>query len=120
MKKVLSLLMVGLFILLGTGCTGTFEMTKKVNAWHRGMDSKWADEGLFLGCSIIPVYPITMLVDAFIFNTLEFWGEENPMADVGGPQGDELLAGDTVVNVDVVAALLCDADADELKDTRNA
>jgi hypothetical protein len=96
MKKVLSLLMVGLFILLGTGCTGTFEMTKKVNSWHRGMDSKWADEGLFLGCVIIPVYGLTTLGDAFIFNTLEFWGEENPMADVQGPKGDELCLKDNV------------------------
>ena len=96
MKKVLSLLMVGLFILLGTGCTGTFQMTKKVNAWHRGMDSKWADEGLFLGCIIIPVYGLTTLGDALIFNTLEFWGEENPMADVRGPKGDELCLKDNV------------------------
>jgi len=84
-------MLMGAFVLMGTGCTGTFQLTKKLNAWHRGMDSKWADEAIFLGCAILPVYWVTFLGDGLIFNSMEFWGEENPITATTVTEGDESL-----------------------------
>jgi hypothetical protein len=83
MKKTLAMtLIVGLFVL--SGCVGPFALTKKLNKGIRGMDkgttgSKWASEGVFLVCAILPVYAITILGDALIFNSIQFWGGDNPI-----------------------------------------
>ena len=66
--------------MLLTSCTGPFELTKKIHTWQTSFDQKWMDEAAFLGCVIIPVYGIGALADAIVFNSMEFWGEKNPMA----------------------------------------
>ncbi len=91
MKQIISSALIGALVVLSTGCTGTFKLTKKYNAWHRGMDSKWADEGIFLGSVILPVYFVTTIGDALIFNSMEFWGEENPITSTTITAGDESL-----------------------------
>ncbi len=54
------------------------------------MGNKFVKELVFLGLVILPVYEISILVDAFILNTLEFWTGSNPMA---------LKPGDNVLNI---------------------
>jgi len=90
MKKAISLMLIGAVIIMATGCTGPFTLTKKVHKWQTGFDSKWADEGMFLVCALLPVYFFSTLGDAFIFNTLDFWGEQNPVASTDAPRGNEL------------------------------
>ncbi len=80
MKKMILCTLAGLMILGTAGCTGPFKLTKKVHAWHRGQDGKWIDELAFLGCVILPVYFVATLGDAIIFNSIEFWGSENPIS----------------------------------------
>lgn len=63
-----------------TGCTGSFNMTRKVYDFHRSQDNKWTDEIVFLIVAILPVYGLATLGDAVIFNTIEFWTGENPVA----------------------------------------
>ena len=95
MKKPLSLMLIALFILIGTGCSGTFSLTKKYNSWHRGFENPWTDEAVFLGSIILPVYFVTTLGDAIIFNSLEFWGEENPVKSTSIMQDDVTLTRQT-------------------------
>ena len=92
MKRVICALLLCGVMFGATGCSGTFLLTKKLNSWHRGFDSKWADEAVFLACNIIPVYWVAMMGDAFIFNTVEFWGEKNPLASTTVDDGDESVA----------------------------
>ncbi|MDH3346103.1 MAG: DUF3332 domain-containing protein [Kiritimatiellaceae bacterium] len=88
MKKTL-IALVTLSILL-TGCTGPFVLTRKVRDWQTDFDEKWVDEVAFLGCVILPVYGLSMLGDALIFNSVEFWTGDNPMNSVDAPTGNEM------------------------------
>lgn len=81
-KKSLGwVLALGLFAGTTVGCTGHFRLTKKVHTWQTGFENKWAAEGVFLGCVILPVYGLCMLGDGLIFNSMEFWGGNNPFAE---------------------------------------
>jgi len=66
--------------MLLTSCTGTFQLTQKLHAWQTGFDERWIDEVAFLGCVLLPVYGISAFVDAIVFNSFEFWTDENPIA----------------------------------------
>ena len=90
MKKAMSLMLLGAIVIMATGCTGPFALTKKVHKWQTSFDSKWADEGMFLVCAILPDYVFSSLGDAVIFNSLDFWGEENPVASTDTLRGNEL------------------------------
>ena len=78
MKKLISVLMVGC-ILFSVSCTGPFKLTKRVHKWQTSFENKWVDEVAFLGCVILPVYSLSTLGDAIIFNSIEFWTGDNPM-----------------------------------------
>jgi hypothetical protein len=88
MKKFL-IAAITLSILL-TGCTGPFQLTKNLHKWQTGQDDKWVDEVMFLGCVILPVYGLATLGDALIFNSIEFWGGENPIQATAAPTGNEM------------------------------
>jgi hypothetical protein len=63
------------------GCLGPFNTWHQVLHWNRSVsDSKWVGELIFIGTVIIPVYSIAFLLDAVIFNSIEFWGGKNPIS----------------------------------------
>lgn len=77
MKKLfICMMVVGLIV---SGCTGSFQLTRKIHQLHSSQENKWVDELIFLGCVIIPVYGIAMAGDGIIFNSVEFWTGENPV-----------------------------------------
>jgi len=78
MKKIVASLVLAAF--LSTGCTGSFNLTKKVNNFHRSQADKWSDELCFLLVALTPIYSLAMLGDAIIFNSIEFWTGDNPVA----------------------------------------
>ena len=88
MKKFL-VAVVTLSILL-TGCTGPFVLTKNLHKWQTSPEDKWMDEVAFLGCVILPVYGLATLGDALIFNSIEFWGGENPIKATATPTGNAM------------------------------
>jgi hypothetical protein len=92
MRKLIALVLIAVML---SGCTGSFELTRKVYKFHRSIENKWVDEIVFLVCAYIPVYVIAILADSIIFNSIEFWTEENPMKSA---QGEKLtrvaMAGD--------------------------
>lgn len=64
-----------------TGCFGSFSLTTKLHRWNDNVSgSKFVNELVFLGMCIIPAYELFLLGDVLIFNTIEFWGEKNPIA----------------------------------------
>lgn len=65
--------------LLVSGCTGTFQLTRKVYNFHRSQTDKWMDEILFLVVWLVPVYGLATLADGVIFNSIEFWTGNNPI-----------------------------------------
>lgn len=82
MKRVIAAAMLGMFLV--TGCTGSFQLTRKVYHLHRSQPDKWVDEIIFLGVVIIPIYGIATLADAIVFNSIEFWTGDNPVTARNG------------------------------------
>jgi hypothetical protein len=70
-----------------SGCTGTFQLTRKVYNFHRSQTDKWMDEVVFLVVVLVPVYSIATLADAVIFNSIEFWTGNNPVTDGAAGSG---------------------------------
>ena len=84
MKIKTALLAVTLALVLGSSsCLGPDRAYGQVKNWNASLsDQDWINEIVFLGLWIIPVYPITLLGDVVIFNTMGYWGE-NPINDPG-------------------------------------
>lgn len=81
--------------MLCTSCIGTFTLTHKLLGWNQNIGDKIVNEIVFLACNVVPVYPIAMLADAVVLNTIEFWTGSNPMASskkvVDGKDGRYLV-----------------------------
>jgi len=57
-----------------SSCIGTFSLTHKVLDWNRTVSNKFVNELVFIGFHIVPVYQVTILADALVLNSIEFWG----------------------------------------------
>ena len=83
-KGVVCLVLAG-FIGISTACYGPFNMTKNVYHWNSGIkgsgevNDKWMKEFVFFGMIVVPVYMFSALLDAFIFNSIQFWSGDNPI-----------------------------------------
>ena len=75
MKKTfkLSALLLAATIMFSS-CIGSFQLTNKVKSWNETVSSKFVNELIFIAFHIIPVYECTILVDAIVCNSIEFWG----------------------------------------------
>jgi len=105
-RRIISIALVcSLMPVFGTGCIGHFGLSGKVRAFNMDVaQSKWGREGVFLLLYIIPVYPISGLIDIVLLNSIEFWSGTNPvngkprLAKVGdtrvveGPDGSRAVA----------------------------
>ena len=64
-----------------TSCIGPDNAHDSVASWNsRVSDSKFINEVVFIGLHIVPVYQIALFGDRLIFNSIEFWGGENPIS----------------------------------------
>jgi hypothetical protein len=79
------------FAVLASGCTGSFNLTRKVYNFHRSQSDKWTDELLFLVVSLTPIYGLATFGDAIIFNSIEFWTGDNPI-DMSANPSKEVTA----------------------------
>ncbi len=87
MKKAL---IAGLLALaLGsTSCLGPDHAYNSVKQWNVGLaEDDSIIEVVFLGLLIIPVYPIALLADIVVFNTIGYWTPDNPIKDPGQFEG---------------------------------
>jgi hypothetical protein len=80
MKKIALGFLIAMVLI--SGCTGSFKVTKAVYKLHREQRDKWMDELVFIVC-ILP-YGVAALSDAVIFNTIEFWTGKNPVVSETG------------------------------------
>ena len=91
-KRIVAGMVVGSFLTVTTACYGPFNLTKNVYHWNSNIkgssevNEKWMKEFVFFGMIIIPVYMFSALLDAFIFNSIQFWTGGNPVKanDAGG------------------------------------
>lgn len=85
MKKLFTKLTVIVLLIstsfLLSGCYGSFSLTTKLHQWNGQVsNSKFVNELVFFGLCILPAYELCCLGDALIFNSIEFWGGNNPVA----------------------------------------
>jgi len=73
------------FLSMTAACYGPFNLTRTLYKWNgevKGagdIEAKWMREGVFLALVLLPVYGISLLADAVVFNSIEFWTGENPI-----------------------------------------
>jgi hypothetical protein len=69
------------FAALGTSaCFGSFNLTRKLYGFNKGVSNeKFVRELVFLGLNIVPVYGAAGFIDAVVVNTVEFWSGKNPI-----------------------------------------
>lgn len=109
-KRIVAAVVMGSFLTLTTACYGPFNLTRNVYQWNGNIkgssevNEKWMKEFVFFGMIIIPVYMFSALLDAFIFNSIQFWSGSNPVkaADEGGDGATRIvkLGGVTVTMVE--------------------
>lgn len=108
-KRIVAAIVMGSFLTVSTACYGPFNLTRNVYHWNsnikgaKEVNEKWMKEFVFFGMIIIPVYMFSALLDAFIFNSIQFWSGDNPVkaADEGGDGATRIvkLGGVTVTMV---------------------
>jgi hypothetical protein len=83
MKKTLLALVLALG-LASSSCLGPDNLYGSVKNWNAEISDKdWLNELVFLGFWVLPVYPITLLADVIIFNTIGYWTGDQPITDPG-------------------------------------
>lgn len=92
---------------LTVGCFGPFNLTRNVYHWNSQIkgsgevNEKWMKELVFFGMIVIPVYMISALADAFIFNSIQFWTGDNPVKASDSADGEVRVVqvGDTTISL---------------------
>jgi len=80
MKKVMACGLLSTTILF-TSCIGSFSAFNGLRDWNESItDNKFGNELIFLALWVVPVYQIATLADLVVFNAIEFWDGENPIA----------------------------------------
>ena len=81
MKKNLIIASMLSLTLLSSSCLGSFSAFNNLREWNEGVtNSKFANNLIFWGLNIIPVYGLFFAGDVLIFNVIEFWSGSNPIA----------------------------------------
>ena len=96
-----------------SGCYGPFYLTRKVWKFNGEVsDNKWVVEVVHLICLALPVYSIAGAADGLIFNSIEFWTGNNPLAQAsadGVKATRRIVHGDTEYLLKRVAGSTGDA-----------
>jgi hypothetical protein len=78
--KGVAVLLVVVLGAFATGCFGKFQLTRKVYDINQSVEEPYVRSAVTWVFVIVPVYGIAGLLDFLIFNTIEFWSGENPVA----------------------------------------
>jgi hypothetical protein len=79
-KKVRFISACLLISIILAGCYGNFALTRKLYEWNGQVGDKFMNNIVFWVFNIIPVYGAVNFADAVVFNLIEFWTDENPIA----------------------------------------
>ncbi len=65
-----------------SSCIGSFSLTNRVLDWNKELTgNKFVNEVVFFAMHIVPVYGITILADAVVLNSIEFWTGNDALAE---------------------------------------
>ena len=81
MKKLLGAAILGFG---ATGCLGPNHLFNTLHNWNaEETDMDWANELIYIGMNIVPVYGVGLFIDQVFLNTIDYWSGDNPMSDPG-------------------------------------
>lgn len=84
--------------MLCSSCLGSFSLTKKLLAWNNQVGDKLVNELVFFALWPLPAYPVSLLADVLVLNSIEFWSGNKPVASservVEGIDGRYLVKSD--------------------------
>ncbi len=78
--KGIALVLVAAVGAISAGCFGKFQLTRKVYDMNKSIDDKYVRSAATWVFVIVPVYGFAALLDLVVFNVIEFWSGENPVA----------------------------------------
>jgi hypothetical protein len=80
-----------------SGCLGTGGLGGKVKDFNlSATENRWGREGIYFAFQVLPVYRLCLILDLFIFNSIEFWSGRNflngksPMVDLPPAEVDKI------------------------------
>lgn len=92
LKKLMLAVIMAVMSLSLTSCFGGFELTRQVYSWNKNVSSDPIVQNLvFWGLNFIPVYSVVASADLFIFNLIEFWTGDNPIAMNANDYEEQLI-----------------------------
>jgi uncharacterized protein DUF3332 len=106
MRTTLTVFVLVCFLTVTSACYGPFNMTRNVYHWNSSIkgsgevNEKWMKEIVFFGMIIIPVYMFSALLDAFIFNSIQFWTGDNPVKSTDTGATRVVRLGEITVTMD--------------------
>lgn len=65
--------------LMFSSCLGQFALCQKLVTWNNQIGDKFINELVFFSFCIIPVYPVSLIADTLVLNSIEFWSGTNPV-----------------------------------------
>ena len=78
--KGVALVLVAAVGAFSAGCFGKFQLTRKVYDINQSIDEKYIRSAATWIFVIAQVYTVAALLDLIVFNVMEFWSGENPVA----------------------------------------
>jgi len=78
--KGIALVLVAALGAFSAGCFGKFQLTRKVYDINQSIDEKYVRSAATWIFVVVQVYTVAALLDFIVFNVIEFWSGENPVA----------------------------------------
>lgn len=82
-----------------SGCFGRFQLTRSVYDLNQSVSDKYLRSAVTWVFVIAPVYGVAGLLDFVVFNLIEFWSGENPVAGGGTARTAVSADGGTVMTI---------------------
>ena len=84
MKKTVIAASLAVLSVFTSACIGPMNATIRLKTWNREIENRWAGDGAYLLLRLPygGVYGLVVLSDVLLFNSVEFWGGENPVDPV--------------------------------------
>lgn len=80
MKRFIACALLASFLVVNTGCFGSFSLTGKMYSWNNSLGDKLIKTIVMYAFNIVPVYPACVFIDVVVLNLIEFWTGSNPVA----------------------------------------
>ncbi len=90
-KLILGVMVLQLLIVSFPSCHGTNVLFTKVHRWNATISDKWLRSTVHLLLWVVPVYEVSLILDIFLLNLLEFWTGSNPLAMDAGTEERQLV-----------------------------